>query len=685
MNWFNFSSLHPHNVHKQTLPYQKAFLGMPCQFYNELTLKHVLKHVTLRLTLIASWNQSVDCYKWGGISCHTDGHVTRLDLNDYLSGAINDSSTLFRLHFLRSLNLAYNAFDVSLLSSGFGNLTQLTYLNLSNANFQAHEVSLVTTKLVTLDLSSAITYTLDLGILIQNLTGLKDNLQVLSLKNCNLSGPLDPSLAKLKHLSVVLLDGNTFSSEIPDSFTDLKNLTVLSLQGCNLSGTIPYKIFQVPTLKSIDFSSNVMLKGPLPEMSGALELQNLVLSNTRVKLNQNSLTGRIPSSHLERLDKLDYLDLARNIFTGTLPESFLTLKSLQSLYLCNNSFSGKLNESMVNVSTYQLNTLDLSSNKFEGSIPGFIFKLTAISTLTLSANKFTGRVDLHMFGNLKELYGLDLSYNNLTVSVQENKSSAVIASLSKLNMLKLVSCKMQQIPDLKNQSSLMTLDLSDNQLSGEIPNWIWEVGNGFLRSLNLSHNVLSGLQQPYAFPLLLDVLDLPSNHLEGDIPIPPKRCSILRGNNLTENVSDVFPESCHLQTLDLSGNRLQGPLPRSLVSCKNLMANRFHGNITCLGSNGNNLLQIIDIASNGFSGVLSPTLFTSFQQIIDTFNDTQSHPHFKHPANSAIYYQESMFLVLKGTGREVEKILSIFTSIDFSDNSFQGSIPVTLGDLKLLT
>ncbi|KAK1412424.1 hypothetical protein QVD17_33669 [Tagetes erecta] len=860
--------LHTLPVYNQCLSYQQSLL---------LAFRNDLIYDDTSSIKIAGWNQSVDCCEWGGISCDTDGHVTRLDLNsDYLSGAINDSSTLFRLQFLHSLNLAYNALDFE-FTAGFGNLTQLTYLNLSNTNFHA-QFSLVTS-LVTLDLSST-SATLNIEnpdprfFLIQNLyldnninilthdwagviSSFLPDLRVISMQSCNLSGPLDASLAKLKHLSVILLDENTFSSEIPDSFADLKNLTVLSLQGCNLSGTIPYKIFQVPTLKMIDFSNNVMLQGPLPEMSGALDLQNLVLSNTRVGvggklpdsigsltmlsrielsdcefsgpipdsmqnltfleyldlsfnhftgslpsfqlsknhlisvyLKQNSLSGRIPSSNWEGFDKLEYLDLADNSFTGTFPESFLTLKSLQTLNLSNNSFSGKPNESMVNVSSYQLDTLDLSSNKFEGSIPGFIFKLAAISTLTLSANKFTGRVDLHMFGNLKELYGLDLSYNNLTVSVEENKSSAVIASLSKLNTLKLVSCKMQQIPDLKNQSSLRMLDLSDNQLSGEIPNWIWEVGNGYLRSLNLSHNMFSTLQQPYAFPFLLDILDLHSNHLEGDIPVPSQRVYILdyssnnftssipvdfgslltstiffsisnnqlvgtipqsickarnldildlsnnslsgtlpscllaettktlrvlniRGNNLTGNVLDVFPETCHLQTLDLNGNHLQGPLPRSLVGCKNLMvmdlghnnimdtfpcwlsslpnlrvfvirANRFHGNITCLGSNTINILQIIDIASNGFSGVLPPTLFTSFKGIIGKFNDTQTHLYFKHPANQAIYYQDSVFLVFKGTGREVEKILSIFTSIDFSNNSFQGSIPVTLGDLKLL-
>lgn len=270
-------------------------------------------------SIAAGWSPSLDCCDWGGITCDRHGRVIGLDLSSQsISATLNDSSTLFALHFLQSLNLAYN--DIGLLfPSGFGNLTRLTYLNLSNTYFEGQvpiEISLIT-RLVTLDLSSARPDTLylqnpDLKMLIQNLTELRHlyldnvnivthdwsgvissllpNLQVLSLKSCNLSGSLeDSSLAKLKHLSVIILDGNTFSSGIPESFADLQNLTVLSLRGCNLSGLLPYKIFQVPTVNTIDLSMNVVLEGPLPDSMGAVELQNLILSSTRVG-------GKLPDS-----------------------------------------------------------------------------------------------------------------------------------------------------------------------------------------------------------------------------------------------------------------------------------------------------------------------------------------------------------------------------------------------------
>ncbi|KAI3677493.1 hypothetical protein L6452_36757 [Arctium lappa] len=870
----SFLELHPLSVSGHCLHDQKLLL---LAFKNDLIFDS---------SMLVGWNQSLDCCDWGGVACDHVGRVTGLDLsNKSITGWINASSSLFGLRFLQTLNLAYNNFNSVQLPSGFGKLTQVTYLNLSNSNIVGQipaDVSLMN-KLVTLDLSSSTYNTLvlenpDLKMLLQNVTGLRElhldninittshgyhwsgvissllpNLEVLSLKGCGLSGPLDSSLVKLKYLSVILLDENTFSSDVPESFAYLQNLTVLSIRSCNLSGSLPKKIFQVPTLKIIDLSSNVILAGPLPEFPKNGSLENLVLSYTevggtlpdsigslrmlsRIELRGCKFTGPLPDS-MQNLTRLVYLDLSGNAFTGSipsfqlsknlvsvnfyqnnltggipsnweglnslrslglgynslggnLPESLLTLRSLQDLDLSTNRLSGQISK-IVDVSSYQLRNLDLSSNRFEGPIPGFIFKLPGLSTLTLSANNFTGNIDLDMFGQLQELYALDLSYNNLIVSVNANRSA--FSSLSKLNTLKLASCKMQQLPDLKNQSRLMMLDLSDNQLSGEIPNWIWEVGNGYLRFLNLSHNKFSGLEKPYTFPFLLDVLDLHSNSLEGDIPIPPKRVYILDyssnnfgtsipvdfgnvltstlffsisssklvgvipqsicnassllvlnlynnslngtvpsclaetsrtlgvlnlgRNNLSGNVLDVFPESCDLKTLDLSGNHLQGPLPQSLVNCKSLevldlgdnmitdtfpcwlsnlsnlrvfviRSNNFHGNMSCLGSNANwTNLQIIDIASNKFSGILPPNLFASLQAIMfDKFANQSkvSYLHFLHPLNPAIYYQDSVTVVLKGQSRELVKILTIFTSIDFSSNSFQGSIPVTIGDLKLL-
>ncbi|GJT81543.1 leucine-rich repeat protein [Tanacetum coccineum] len=240
----------------------------------------------------------------------------------------------------------------------------------------------------------------------------------------------------------------------------------------------------------------------------------------------------------------------------TFPESLLTLSSLEALYLFRNKLSGPIRKD-IRIASHNLSALDLSNNRLQGPLPEFIFKLPSISTLKLPGNNFTGK-------------------------------SSSFSSLAKLDTLRLASCKMQKIPNLKNQASLRTLDLSDNRFKGEIPNWIWNVGNGSLGSLYLSKNKFSSLEKPYTFPYSFRVLDLSSNKLKGDIPVPPSEVFNVDfsnnkfgssiptdfGNALSfvvsfsisnSKVTGVIPglinNARFLRFLDLSSNSLAGPIP----------------------------------------------------------------------------------------------------------------------------
>ncbi|TKY45993.1 Receptor protein 12 [Spatholobus suberectus] len=104
-----------------------------------------------------TWENGTDCCSWPGVTCHPfSGHVIGLDLAcSGLLGQIHPNSTLFHLSHLQSLNLAFNGFYQSHLSSLFGGFVSLTHLNLSGSNFEGEIPSQIShlSKLASLDLS----------------------------------------------------------------------------------------------------------------------------------------------------------------------------------------------------------------------------------------------------------------------------------------------------------------------------------------------------------------------------------------------------------------------------------------------------------------------------------------------------------------------------------------------------
>ncbi|XP_034695041.1 receptor-like protein 7 [Vitis riparia] len=852
------------------------------QMKNSLTFK---PNVSVKLV---TWNESVGCCSWGGVTWDSNGHVVGLDLSsELISGGFNSSSSLFSLQHLQSLNLANNSFNSSQIPSGFDKLGNLTYLNLSDGGFSGQipiEISHLT-RLATIDLSSIYYLTgipklklenPNLRMLVQNLKELRElhlngvnisaqgkewcqalsssvpNLQVLSLSSCYLSGPIHSSLEKLQSISRIRLDDNNFTAPVPEFLGNFSNLTQLKLSSCGLKGTFPEKIFQVPTLQILDLSNNKLLLGSLPEFPQNGSLETLVLPDTkfsgkvpnsignlkrltrielarcnfsgpipnstanlarlvyldlsenkfsgpippfslsknltRINLSHNYLTGPIPSSHLDGLVNLVTLDLSKNSLNGNLPMPLFFLPSLQKIQLSNNQFSGPLCKFSAVPSV--LDTLDLSSNNLEGQIPVSIFDLQCLNILDLSSNKFNGTVLLSSFQKLGNLTTLSLSYNNL--SINSSVGNPTLPLLLNLTTLKLASCKLRTLPDLSTQSRLTHLDLSDNQIPGSIPNWIWKIGNGSLMHLNLSHNLLEDVQEPVSNLSHVSILDLHSNQLHGLIPTPPRFSSYvdysnnsfnssipydigtymsftiffsLSKNNITgiiptsicsasylnvldfsdnalsgeiplcliENkvlvvlnlrrnkfsgiISGEFPVNCLLQTLDLNGNRLRGKIPKSLANCKDLevlnlgnnqmndvfpcslkntsnlrvlvlRANKFHGPIGCPKSNSTwAMLQIVDLAHNKFRGRLPEKCFSTWTAMMASEDEVQSklkHLNFEVLQLSHLYYQDAVTVTSKGLEMELVKVLTIFTSIDFSHNNFEGDIPEVLGNFTSL-
>ncbi|KAI3759896.1 hypothetical protein L1987_50281 [Smallanthus sonchifolius] len=677
-----------------------------------IQLKNDLRFNSSSSTKLVYWNTNVtDCCKWGGVSCSSTGQVIGLDLcNETISVGINDSSVLFDLKNLESLNLSGNSFNFSQIPTRFGSFASLKYLNLSNSGFSGQiprELSQLS-RLEVLDLSSLFSYGIrslrlekpNLATLVQNFTKLRGlyldnvnissqksdwgqslssslpNLEVLSLSNCQLSGPLDDSLQNLQSLSVIHLPLNNLSSPIPDFIANFKNLTVMNLGSCNLLGTFPNKVLQLQKLQILDLALNKNLYGSLPNFPINGSLESLVLSHTNfsdgipeaignlknlsrielfnsnfsgripesmqnltqlryidlssnnfigpipsfqkcknlthVDLSRNSLSGMIPSAHFQDLDNLVSVDLRFNGFNGSIPSSLFSLQKLQQIQLSNNNFDGLL-PNFTNPLLSSLDTLDLSSNKLEGEIPRSIFELRNLNILLLSSNILSGTIRTIDFQDrLSNLTTLDLSFNNLSIITSNNIT--LVNHLPKFTTLKLASCSLTKFPNLRNQSRLINLDLSNNKIEGQIPNWIWEIGNAHLSYMNLSHNQLIGLEEPYNFRDLY-VLDLHSNSLSGVIPLPPQTATFIDYSNNLFNSS--LPESIgrnlgYAYFFSVSNNALTGVIPQSICNAAYLKVldmsnNQLNGSIpNCLIELGSSL-GILNLANNSLSGRIEGT------------------------------------------------------------------------------
>ncbi|XP_047944042.1 receptor-like protein 54 [Salvia hispanica] len=348
-----------------------------------------------------------------------------------------------------------------------------------------------------------------------------------------ISGGLNESssLFRLKYLEELSLADNSFSGSLPHNISNLARLSSLDLSRCKFSGAIPSTLSNLSQLVDLEMADNFF-------------------------------SGSISSGHFEGFAKIEVINLRYNSLSGSIPISIFSIPSLGWIDLLHNQFSAKLDEfAIVNIT--QLSVLDLSRNRLE-SLPDSFIKLQNLSVVDLSDNLFNDTFQLDKILSLiPNLRVLTLSKNNLS--------------------------RLSSNPFPVSQSSLDHLDLSDNKIAGEIPSWIWEIGNRSLTYLNLSCNMLVGFQKPYNMPSSLHFLDLHSNQLRGEFPSlsmlkyptnvdfsnnyfekfgiletgTDARVS-LRNNSLSGSIPVFFCKAASFVVLDLSVNYLSGSIPRCL-------------------------------------------------------------------------------------------------------------------------
>ncbi|RZB53707.1 receptor-like protein 6 [Glycine soja] len=570
---------------------------------------------------IASWNATTDCCSWDGIQCdHQTNHVIGIDLSSsQLYGTMDANSSLFHLKHLQSLDLADNHFNYSRIPSRIGELSQLRYLNLSQAYFFGEIPQLVShlTKLLSLDLT-------------WGFSSSPDSANLLSLKISTLRSLIQNST----NLEILLLDLVTISSSVPYILSNITSLRQLSLYNCELYGEFPAGIFHLPNLRHLNLGNNLNLNGKFPDFHSSTKIEVLQLFNTNfygtlpasignlksltwLSISQCNFSGIIPSS-FGNLTQLTVLKINHNNFKGLLSSFLLNLTKLNALrvgynefttdtisWICKLSRMNNLDLSFVNIGSEiplcfanltQLSILSLHHSNISGQIPSWIMNLTNLGFMTLAKNNLQGEIPNSLFklekleffcvnGNLLEgeleldkflkverLVCLQISDNKLTLTSGKNPSNV---SLPQIRILGLGSCNLTEFPNfLQDLAELSVLSMSNNNVNS-FPSWMW--GKTSLRSLSVSHNSLKGKISPLICNLKSLVhLDLSFNNLTGIVPSCLVSSSqflqtlVLKANKLFGHIPQTYMLTSALRMIDLSNNNLQGPLPKALVNCRML-------------------------------------------------------------------------------------------------------------------
>ncbi|KAM6579421.1 hypothetical protein CsatA_003195 [Cannabis sativa] len=686
-----------------------------------------------------SWDITTnDCCKWSGVTCDDiTGHVIRLDLKcSGLQGILHSNNTLFSLSHLQSLILSGNDFYGSTISSQFGKFSSMVHLDLSYSGFigQLPIQFSYLSKLVTLDLTENYDVKLETyswKTIVANLT----NLRELFLSYVDMSSTSPHSFMNLStSLTSLDLSLSRLQGKFPKNVLNLPNLQRLDLsQNINLNGSFPQYNWSSP-LRVLNLSSSGIVIDNIPYLCRKLKyLHALSLSDykflrlsptlldnctqiTSLDFSSNDFEGYIPWSSILNLQKLTYLDLSRNNFigqipkfcsnyltensslcvspplflttldlsvnklNGTIPSWIYSLPSLQYIGLSSNNFSGNIQEFQHNSLVY----LGLSFNSLQGLFPKSIFQQVNLTSLNLLSNNLSGVLQLDHFLRLKNLKVIQISNNNFSfVSNNNNNNNNTFPNT--LSRLYMSSCGMNEFPYfLKSLKNLEHLDLSDNQIEGSVPQWLWNMGKDSLLVLDLSHNSLTQIDQiPWK---TLQFIDLRFNQLQGYLPILPPHTSFFSiSNNLF--VGEISPVICDLSSLDVldfSNNNLSGNIPSCLGNSSSLRVldlrkNKFQGIIPLAFAKGNSL-RALNLNENQLEGSLPNSLLNCKElELLDIGNNkiNGSFPWWLEslPKLQVLTLRNNRFQGPIGNPK-IRNPFQTLRIIDLSGNEFTGHLPL---------
>jgi len=455
--------------------------------------------------------------------------------------------------------------------------------------------------------------------------------------------------------------GNRLQGKIPSFFGNMCRLQILDLSYNNLNGEIS-DFFQNSSwcnrhvFQTLDLSYN-QITGKIPKSIGLLsELEDLYLDG-------NSLEGNVTESHLSNFSKLETLSLSHTSLYVRFPSSWIP--------------------------PFQLKTLSLASCKLGPSFPGWLETQNSLRLLDISNTELKDSVPVWFWTKLQNLQRLSMSHNNLTGAVPDISlkltyrppiilnsnqfEGAVPSFLLQASGLLLSENKFSDLSSfLCNQiiaPNLATLDLSNNQIKGQIPN-CWQSLDQLL-FLDLSNNKLSGnIPISMGHLVKLEVLVLRNNNLTGELPSSLKNCT-------------------NLIMLDVGENNLSGPIPSWIgesmqqLIILNMQGNNFSENFPiqlCYLRH----IQLLNLSRNKLSKAIPTCLknFTAMSEKSINISETGDLIYGYNVTYSEIYGPAMSFdykLHITWVWKGVEQVFTdpqwMLKSIDLSSNNLTGEIP----------
>ncbi|XP_019253185.1 PREDICTED: probably inactive leucine-rich repeat receptor-like protein kinase At3g28040 isoform X2 [Nicotiana attenuata] len=512
--------------------------NLACLEEERIALLHI--KAAFKITHYSTWvdNKKSYCCKWEGVKCSNSATMQVIELsvhgkdpkpktivhfnasmflpfqslvvlnlpNNYLVGWFKDEGfdKLSELRNLKVLDLSGNKFNLSVFSS-LSRLSSLKSLILSGNPLDSVPTKPNLndfTRLKYLDISGNHLHTF--GSFDYDWCHFK-NLQELRVGSNNFDGMLPSCLANLTFLQSLDISNNRFTGNIASSpLSKLTSLVSLNILNNNLEVPVSFEAFaNHSSLIEVYTDGNIgvpetesrawvpMFQLEIFSMSNCTHLQTLPRflhyqnQLTFLDFSLNHLRGSFPNWLFQNNTQLTGLSLGGNAFIGSFNLPLHALPSVKYIGISENRLSGRLQENISSVIP-NLVLLKMSGNYLEGQIPASVWQMKRLEALDLANNHFSGELPTEVVIPPSMQY-LHLNGNNFTGEIPKSLSSTNLAVLELSN-----NSLSGMIPQWMGQmSGLVLLAMSHNHLRGPIPIELCNLDR--LRFLDLSENQFSGL------------------------------------------------------------------------------------------------------------------------------------------------------------------------------------------------